>query len=81
MKSWPPAIPDLAIILGCLILAPINDFKVGGVVRQSSYWATKLTAPHKNPTCGQYKSKLAIGTKTTQSLINIDRGYNLRTSE
>jgi hypothetical protein len=36
-----------------------NILKAGGVVRWSSYRATRLIGPHKNSTCGQY---------TTQSL-------------
>jgi hypothetical protein len=34
-----------------------------------------------NPTCGQYKSKLTIRAKTTQSLIDTSRGYHHGTSE
>jgi hypothetical protein len=52
-----------------------------GAIRQSSYWAARFTEPHKNPTCGQYKSKLAIGAKTTQSLIDTNRCYHLGTLE
>jgi hypothetical protein len=55
--------------------------KQEGAVQQSSYWATRFTGPHKNPTSGQYKSKLTIGAKTTWSLIDIDGGYSLGTSE
>jgi hypothetical protein len=34
-----------------------------------------------NLTCGQYKSKLAIGVKTTRSLIHIGGGYHRGTLE
>jgi hypothetical protein len=34
-----------------------------------------------NQTCGQYKTRLAIGAKTTRSLIDASRGYHLGTSE
>jgi hypothetical protein len=34
-----------------------------------------------NPTCGQYKSSLAIGAKMTWSLINTGEGYHIGTSE
>jgi hypothetical protein len=36
---------------------------------------------HINPTCGQYKPKLAIRAKTTQPLIDTGRGYHHGTSE
>jgi hypothetical protein len=53
-----------------------TPLKQGDTVRQSNYWLLGLPGPI-NPTCGQYKSKLAMGTKTMRSLIDTGRGYHL----
>jgi hypothetical protein len=37
MKYWLPAMPGLAVMLGCLILPLTTTLKQGGMVRQSSY--------------------------------------------
>jgi hypothetical protein len=50
--------------------------KQGGMIWQTSYWATRFTWPHK-PTCSHYKSRLAIGAKTMWSLIDTGGGYHL----
>jgi hypothetical protein len=62
--------PDLTVILGCLILPPTNHLD-GGWERFDKV-VTRLLglAEPINLTCGQYKSKLIIGTKITQSLID-----------
>jgi hypothetical protein len=57
MKSWLPVIPRSAVILGHLTLPPTNHLKAGGVVRQSSYRATRFTGP--------YKTRYAVSTNQT----------------
>jgi hypothetical protein len=47
MKSWIPAMPGLAVILGYIILHQKTILKQGGAIEQSSYYATKFTGAHK----------------------------------
>jgi hypothetical protein len=81
MKSWLTAMPDPAIILGCLIL-PLRNHLEGGREWFNKVVTRLLGLPGLiNPTWGQYKSKLAIGAKTTRSLIDTSGSYHLGTSE
>jgi hypothetical protein len=65
----------------CLILPPLNHLKAGRE-RFDKVVTGLLGLPGLiNPTCAQYKSKLAIRAKTTWSLIKTGGGYQLGTSK
>jgi hypothetical protein len=65
----------------CLILPPLNHLEAGW--EQFNKVVTGLLGLPGliNPTCAQYKSKLAIRAKMARSIINTGGGYHLGTSE
>jgi hypothetical protein len=81
MKSWLLVMLGPAVILDCLVLPPTNHLESKEVQFDKVVIGLLGLPRFVNPTCGQYKLKLAIGAKMTRFLINTGGGYHLGSSE